>query len=591
MLSLVSKNFPSVYGCLVFVIAISSAAAAISLQRAPVNPAFDEWRSNKVAGANEFTLGYIPDPLNWSHLQLSQAKDILPARFDWRDADGLTAIRNQGSCGACWAFAACGSMEAWLKIQESEVRDFSENHIKNSHGFIPGPCAGGNNTMATAYLARWSGPLNESDDPYNPTVVTLPAAGAQVQKYLRFAPVYTSTSENRSQMQAAIMQQGPLSSSMYWNDLYFNAAANTYYYGGSNTVDHGVVVIGWDDAKLVPGAPNPGVWICRNSWGPAWGENGYFYVSYYDSKAVKEATGFFDLAPTSTYERVYQYDPLGMTVFAGDPPNDYSYAANVFTAVADETIIAVGTYAVANNTAYEITLYDSGIMGDIFVSPVTSISGVFENAGYHVVELPENVPVSSGQHFSVKVRYQTPGWFYPVPIEASVTGFASPTAAAGQSYLSESGVSFEDIIFAGDGFENANVCIKAFAGERTILPPTPTVRIVGRPRVEIGSHAVLKAETAHLVGSVSYEWLKDSVAIPGAIAVEYVITQVDESHAGVYVLRVTDESKGVYESAPFILEVLPEGSLPVSTMLVLMFVTVIFLLASTWQMRLPHHLK
>lgn len=535
-------------------------------QLAPMNPEFQLMLEGKSPGAEQENYGYVPSPVDWSHLVPQVSTKSLPERFDLREGNRMTPVRNQSTCGACWAFAACGSMEGWLKINAAEVWDFSENHMKNNHGFAFGHCFGGNNEIVTAYLARQIGPLAESDDPYNPTMVVPPNPGAQIRKRMKAAPIFVSQNQILSEIKSAIMNYGPLSTMMTYFQSNYNNTTKTYYYGGPESPNHMVLLAGWDDTKVVPGAPGAGAWICKNSWGSWWGEGGYFYISYYDTVAAKRGVGFFSLVAPETFSRVYQYDPLGMTFMAGSPPSTYAYAANVFTAEANEDLIAVGTYAVATNTAYEITVYRSGISGDRFLNPACSMSGTLTHAGYYVIDLPLNVPLQAGQQFSIVVRYQTPGWYFPVPIEGPIAGYANATSALGQSYLSEDGISFQDIWYAGDEneYDNTNVCIKAITGVRQNAPNLPEVRIMGRPRIEEGKMVILTAYTANMTGTVTYEWYKDDQIIPNANGSQYTILQVDMSHAGVYILKVTDESKGVYQSPPFVLEVLPDGSMPAS---------------------------
>ena len=60
--------------------------------------------------------------------------------------------------------------------------------------------------------------------------------------------------------------------------------------------------------------PGNGAFIVRNSWGTGWGDAGYFYVSYYDTNfGYGENAVFDDAEPTSNYNAIYQYDPLGWT--------------------------------------------------------------------------------------------------------------------------------------------------------------------------------------------------------------------------------------------------------------------------------------
>ena len=541
---------------------LSMATFADTFQQGPLSPEFQAWLETKDAAATNY--GYIPSPVDWSHLKISgeKAASIYAARFDWRDTNSLTPVKYQDDCGACWAFAACGVLEAWSLIHEEETWDFSENHMKNTHGFVWDPCAGGNNDIATAYLARWTGPVSEEDDPYNPDAHTSPL-NVLPRKRLWSAPVFVDLQNGEGNahdpIKAAILEHGPVSAAMTWSDIAFNTAASTYYYSGFSPQNHVITIVGWDNNKAVPGAPGIGAWICKNSWSESWGESGYFYISYYDTKACKEATGFYSLTDPYPSEYVYHYDPLGLTMYTGTGSTNVAYAANVFQARANETLVAVGTYALADDTAYEIIIYNSGLVGTGFANPVATVSGTLENAGYHMIPLPGGVPVTEGNTFTVRVKYTTPGWQHPIPVEAPIAGYAAPTAATGQSFISGNGNYFEDIqgYYAG-----GNVCIKAFAGY--IAPPVPTVRIVGSPHAEIGTRVVLSSTVTNMTGTVTYAWFKDGTALPGAIAPEYIIPELEESHAGSYVLEATDESKGIYTSPPFVLEVLPEGALPVS---------------------------
>lgn len=131
---------------------------------------------------------------------------------------------------------------------------------------------------------------------------------------------------------------------------------------------HAVAIVGWDDNydrsnfNLTP--PGNGIWIIKNSWGPDWGEGGYFYLSYYDSYAGNDPAVFNNVEATSNYSRSYQYDPLGNTGSRGYSTGDLSaWGANIFTAVANENLTAISTYAMSPNTTAEIYIY-TGVSGD-----------------------------------------------------------------------------------------------------------------------------------------------------------------------------------------------------------------------------------
>ena len=141
---------------------------------APLNPAFEEYRDAlnsgtlNTAAINGYSGGYIPPPLKRYEGQAEtaiSAAAAFPAAYDLRDSGRVTDIRSQGDYGSCWAFASLASLESYLK-KETPV-DLSENNLMWNSGFDITPDDGGNYTMATAYLARWSGPVSESSDPYD----------------------------------------------------------------------------------------------------------------------------------------------------------------------------------------------------------------------------------------------------------------------------------------------------------------------------------------------------------------------------------------------------------------------------------------
>ena len=168
------------------------------------------------------------------------------------------------------------------------------------HGFDWGPSDGGNVDLSTAYLSRRSGPINESADPYivplDPNCVSALTPVAYVGE-ARYLPGIEDANYNADIIKQAIMDNGALYINIHFDNDYMNYANKTYYYNGTQYTNHGVAVVGWDNNKTVTGgsAATPssqGAWIIKNSWGPSWGENGYFYVSYQDTKALSTVAYF-----------------------------------------------------------------------------------------------------------------------------------------------------------------------------------------------------------------------------------------------------------------------------------------------------------
>ena len=169
--------------------------------------------------------------------------------------------------------------------------------------------------MAMAYLTRWSGPVNESDDPYNASSTTSPT-NLNVQKHVQNAYVIPdrSNSTDNNNIKSALMSYGAIFTSMYMSDTYYNATDAAYYDNIATSGNHAVTIVGWDDSysryKFSRIPPGDGAFIVKNSWGSSWGDSGYFYVSYYD-KNFGLNNVIFTADPASNYGHIYQYDPLG----------------------------------------------------------------------------------------------------------------------------------------------------------------------------------------------------------------------------------------------------------------------------------------
>jgi C1A family cysteine protease len=448
------------------------ATAILWLALAPGALAGPSWTPEWVAPP----AGHRPAPYDLGYLRgvqaipSSVAMKAAPASYDLRTLGRLTPVRDQGGYGTCWAFASIGSLESGLLASNPAVWDFSEDNLVWNAGFVNTDKydSGGNSFMALAYLARWGGPVTESDDVYadgdHPT-------GLTVQRHLSevvFVPGRTSASDN-DQIKSAVMAYGAVDVGMYWAAGYYNATTHSYRYTGSQYANHDVAIVGWDDAyaasNFVSPPPGDGAFIMRNSWGSSWGQDGYFYASYYDTAIGYDDynMAFASAAPADDYQRVYQYDPLGYLPGAGPySSGTTSSSANVFTAAANEDLAAVGVYTPYPGCGYEV-LY-AGTGGKPTSSALQSLtSGTMATAGYHVVALPTTVPLTSGQQFTVvlKLTVPDPSYHYYLPVERPVDGYSDATSSPGQSYVNLNGAVWRDLTsFAG--FGEANVCLKAF---------------------------------------------------------------------------------------------------------------------------------
>ncbi|HOW14261.1 lectin like domain-containing protein [Methanosarcina sp.] len=446
----------------------------------PENPDFVEYHEDKIyaqsaASVKKHKSGFIPAPVDLDYLsEISTTEISAPAYYDLRTLNKVSSVKDQGEEGVCWVFATFASLESYLMPEEKS--DFSENNMKNllssayPEGFDYEPDEGGNPLMSTAYLARWSGPVDEADDPYSIYSLESPQ-DLPVQKHVQdvlFIPDRKSSLDN-NEIKSAILQYGALFTSIYFDDTCYSPARYSHYYNGSSISDHAVSIVGWDDKfsrynfSSIP--PGDGAFIVKNSWGTGWGDNGYFYVSYYDSN-IGTNNAVFTAETTENYKNIYQYDPLGWTLSAGYD-NPTAWCANIFTAKTDETLKAVSFYAADSNCNYEIYIYIDPESSPVREEgPVFSKNGTIGTASYHTIPLGSEVQLEAGQKFSVVLKLTTPNCSYPLAIEMPLEGFSSKaTANPGESFVSEDGSTWEDINVY---FQNTNVCIKAFTDSESI---------------------------------------------------------------------------------------------------------------------------
>ena len=394
----------------------------------------------------------------------------------------MSWVKNQGNCGSCWSFATYGSLESFLL--PAETWDFSEEDLIDHDGFDMRPVL----RRKLHHVHGVSRPLERSSERSGRFLSGAIEGAGTAQKHVQnviFIPTRTGFTDNDN-IKQAVMTYGACYISFYWADSYYNAAHYAYYYPSATGTNHAVTLIGWDDNfdknNFNPVPAGNGAFLIKNSWGTSWGQNGYFWISYYDATFLYHTSAaVFTGESTENYSGIYQYDPLGWVNTWGwnSATPTVAYCANIFTAASSNPLKAVATYATSSSCSYTISVYTSVTAGNpISGNLMATKSGTLISPGYYTIPLDSTVPLTSGQLFSVVVRYETPGYNWPMPTEEVYSGYSSSaTASAGQSYWSYNGTSWSD---AYDATSKRNVCIKAFTQVTTVQPIIAgTVRTAG----------------------------------------------------------------------------------------------------------------
>ena len=391
----------------------------------------------------------------------------LPKHYDMRELERVTPVRDQGLYGTCWAFASLAALETTLTPQENLM--FSPDHMSLCNSFSLGQNEGGEYTMAIAYMASWQGPVYESDDPYgdgktNPDL--------KARKHLEEAQILAP--KDYVAIKEAIYKYGAVETSIYtqmktansWSG-YYNRERATYYYNQEATCNHDIIIVGWDDDfpkeyfTITP--ENDGAFICKNSWGTEFGEDGYFYVSYEDANIGTTNVVYTKLGDANNFDNIYQSDLLGWRGQLGYE-KDQAYFANVYRAGEDEELAAVSFYATDVDTTYQVYVVPEFEDEDSLNDRKLVAEGSFEQAGYYTVRLDEAVKLKDNQKFAVVVHIQTPGAVHPVAIEYDADSRTREfDITDGEGYISLYGNKW----MSAEKNKDCNLCLKAFTNDRS----------------------------------------------------------------------------------------------------------------------------
>ena len=393
-------------------------------------------------------------------------KGVLPKKYDLRDYGFVTPVRNQGSGGNCWAFAAMAALESAILKATNVTYDLSEENMKNiaskysSYGWSMETNVGGYDKMAIGYLTSWLGPVNESEDGYSPKSLLSPLLDSDIHiQNIEFLTRNSYTDNDA--IKKAIMDYGAVSTSIYWSSSYIYKTKN-YYYDGSSGANHAVVIVGWDDnyaASNFKTAPKGnGAWIIKNSWGNSSGDGGYFYVSYYDTKIAqigRYVSYAFVLNDTIRYDKNYQYDIPGRTDYFLNDTKVVWYK-NQFTSTGNEYLAAVSTYF-EKNTKWDLSVYVNNAL------KLTQSGSA--NPGYRTIDLNSMISLKTGDLFEIVFKITVDN-AAGVPISES-TLLNAEMYKEGISFISYDGKTWVDFYdlewkYPDHTYNSQVACIKAF---------------------------------------------------------------------------------------------------------------------------------
>ena len=453
----------------------------------------------------------------------------LPASYDLRDYQLSTSVKNQDPLGTCWAFAATAAVESNYLLKTGVAPDFSEKHLAYftkharpegldqagegmNNNNIGSALDSGQVTNAVGTYAAWQGPVYESDVPYqddnggkdkdanwtvNETYRT--ASEAHLQNAEIFpSPANWTTGEYVydakavEQIKESIYNNGAVSAFYYVyqptsdaekdNILkYWNEEHGCYYTTGSNSPNHVVAIIGWDDnfsKDNFSGDTKPegnGAFLIKNSWGEdpdsysaahdymhaipndeGGKDYGYFWISYYDESLSLPVSYEMDVITDGfDYDNIEQYDYLGITsplsmsqsaAQAVLADNGYTggmdeSVANVFTADDYVTLAAVSLFSnQAEGSTAEIAVYLGGESGKPESGTLVSKqTATVDGNGFYTINLDQPVNLRPGDTYTIvqTVNGGSANNYLPVEIGYLLNSFEYIAVSnPGESYIS-----------------------------------------------------------------------------------------------------------------------------------------------------------
>ncbi|MCR5344597.1 MAG: InlB B-repeat-containing protein [Lachnospiraceae bacterium] len=479
-----------------------------------------------------------------------------PSSFDFRTINGgvgVTPVKDQNPYGSCWTFAACASLESNAGLIGIENLDLSERQLGWTATHVPTSLsadfdqhivgegysgdtvevqgvykrwydAGGNDEMAIASLIKGFAPAFEEDYPYDYEDQDLDdSVFGDLAEYngckLRAGKIFSVNCTDVDSVKYLIQNYGALSIGMwasyleyYSSNDYYNHITHAAYIplstagfttGGRS--NHAVTVVGWDDnyskSNFSTEPEGDGAWIVKNSWSTAFGDEGYFYLSYYDEAVQGNGQDWFAYTVNISdrtcshgelgynYDFQYQYDG-GLQYFS------YSDVKSViikFTATKNQKIIGVKYCPLASQ------------FGDTTVElyrGVTSVNDLTDGnrfwglgwcpdntyAGYQHFYWGDNKDtfISEGETIFVKVTFENPVKY--AVAKALDWGDGSSiieNPQANETYLTVNGSTFDTSL------SNATACIKVMAVDYTPPVTQPTVTSADDVTINLANGASL----------------------------------------------------------------------------------------------------
>jgi len=390
----------------------------------------------------------------------------LPSYYSSRDEGFVTPARRQ-QYNTCWAYSSTASLETLMIKNNKNIEHLSTMHMNywgcstdHGTGWQRSYSAAGYPYIALGYLTSFGAIENSlfsesmSKSDYDATIDKLyPYVGVNSIIYL--------TGSDRDTIKTAVYEYGAAIGNFHYNTSYMTSDNISYYcdvegLATSELNGHAIEIVGWDDSYskenfVADHRPSSnGAWLCKNSWGPTYGDNGYFWISYEDEylfekrfgpsytiKGFNDMTAVREVKQNEIYGSTYEFNyikalrPL-MSKMTYVNVFDFSDGYHNIEQVVFESTSEGSAYSV-----YYIPVDESGVPTADTDSWKLLATGTVGYQGYHSVDVSYNAPKSKGA-IGVQIEKNADGNFgigSDEWLSKSSTYLFKPDSTYGQSYL------------------------------------------------------------------------------------------------------------------------------------------------------------
>ena len=347
-------------------------------------------------------------------------------KFSLLEQNKLTPVKDQGSSGLCWTFTTNAVVESSYLVEQNQSLDLSEKHLdynslrtlddgtNNEFGFSSRTKnQGGQFLMSGAYLASGRGPVLETKLPWSNTTANKSNTLNQKADYyvsdVDF--LFSSTCSNDAilKIKEKLVNYGAVGARIYdeISSKYLSSDKSSYYYYGTEGVNHAITIVGWDDdysaSNFVKTPAGNGAWLVKDSYLNLFGGSnglpkGYAYVSYYDNHLCSFNMSAYNIT-NKISDNLYTYAKLGYNEDLSIGSSTM-YFKNIYMRKSSQEQLNKISLYLGTGDKYELYYSET----DDFNSATLIGSGAGTKDGYTTVNLSSPVKINS-EKFYVYVKY------------------------------------------------------------------------------------------------------------------------------------------------------------------------------------------